>query len=275
MARASPVGCGIWRIRRIRFTVMTDAENHPKQTYCTRLEPELVSRLPGRGDAGDGNTSAALRQVVREWVATERFSGLEFRSSPLGRVAAVRGGPTIDVVRAVYRARGEKVRRLAPHFGEALPRATWTEAVGYLSELAVDAMLDEREGARRGKLSTLKSIVGWAVIPTHLLLDWRVPARVAELLRPDIDAVHIGESDESVGEFEEMLERARGEQRVLVTTRYYEVFAHRGSVPGDVALLRPVHDLARYEAIADSIQAWAGAPESEDMVGPWIPPLED
>ena len=57
--------------------------------------------------------------------------------------------------------------------------------------------------------------------------------------------------------------------------RYFEVFAHRNSVRGDVALLRPVHDLARYETIADSIQAWAEPPESEDTVGPWIPPLED
>ena len=68
-------------------------------------------------------------------------------------------------------------------------RSTRTEAVGYLSKD------DERGERRRRKLSTLKGRPGWSLIHTHLLLEWRVLPSVAEVLRPDIDAVHIADSN--------------------------------------------------------------------------------
>lgn len=62
---------------------------------CTRLPPDLEARLEARLDEQDWTPSEGLRRIVHEWLAAQRFEGIEFRDTPSGRHAALRGGPEV------------------------------------------------------------------------------------------------------------------------------------------------------------------------------------
>lgn len=62
---------------------------------CARLSPELEEELATFFEEHGWGPSEGLRVVIEEWVAARMIPGIEFRSGPLGRRAAVRGGPEV------------------------------------------------------------------------------------------------------------------------------------------------------------------------------------
>ncbi|MGH7540215.1 MAG: hypothetical protein ACRELC_04375 [Gemmatimonadota bacterium] len=83
---------------------------------CARLaanaERELAAFFEGQG----WGPSEGLRHIVDEWLVLRRLPGIEFRTGPLGRRAAVRGGPEVWEVVAASRAPGTREGVYA-HFG--------------------------------------------------------------------------------------------------------------------------------------------------------------
>ena len=67
---------------------------------CTRLPSDLESELEERFFELDWSASRGLREIAREWLAVQRFPTIEFRDTPAGRRAGLRGGPEVWEVAA-------------------------------------------------------------------------------------------------------------------------------------------------------------------------------
>lgn len=94
---------------------------------CTRLPGDVESQLERRFLEQDWSPSEGLRNVIAEWLALQRFEGIEFRDTRAGRRAALRGGPEVWEVAA---AAGPNLamsaavgQRFAGTRGEALEEA--------------------------------------------------------------------------------------------------------------------------------------------------------
>lgn len=96
---------------------------------CTRIPPALEAALERRFAALDWSPSEGLRNLVREWLAADRFPGLEFRDTTFGRRAAVRGGPEVWEVAVVAGERGVDAR-VREHFSWVDAKAL-DDAVAY------------------------------------------------------------------------------------------------------------------------------------------------
>jgi len=116
---------------------------------CTRLPADLESQLEARFFELDWSPSQGLRELAREWLAVQQFPLIEFRDTPAGRRAALRGGPEVWEVaaaagpqRAVSAALGQ---RFAWVSADALDEAL-AYARGYPDEI-------DRIVAREARLS--------------------------------------------------------------------------------------------------------------------------
>lgn len=73
--------------------------------------------------------SAALRTVVKEWLAVRRFPDLEFRDTVWGRRAALRGGPEVWKVVGAWKEYDDETA-FYEHFGWA-NREALEQAIAY------------------------------------------------------------------------------------------------------------------------------------------------
>lgn len=87
--------------------------------------------------------SAGLRIIVEEWLALTRFPDVEFRHTPFGRRAAVRGGPEIWEIIRIWQSY-KSVAELYEHFGW-LERDVVDQAIQYYQDfpVAVNEILEE------------------------------------------------------------------------------------------------------------------------------------
>ena len=120
---------------------------------CTRLPSDLESELEERFFELDWSASRGLREIAREWLAVQRFPTIEFRDTPAGRRAGLRGGPEVWEVaaaagpsRAMSAALGQ---RLAWVSAEALDEAL-CYARASPDEIDRIILREERLSSRRG-----------------------------------------------------------------------------------------------------------------------------
>jgi uncharacterized protein (DUF433 family) len=87
------------------------------QPICTRLTPPLIDEIDTFIYEHGYGPSAGLRRIVQEWLALNRFPGLEFRSGPFGRRAALRGGPEVWEIVSVWQRLPGHADEIFRHFG--------------------------------------------------------------------------------------------------------------------------------------------------------------
>lgn len=111
----------------------------------TRLPDWLRAKVAEESRAYGEGPSEALRRVVKEWWVHKELEHLEFRDSPLGRRAAVRGGPEVWEVVSVWRDY-EDPAAFREHFGWLPPEAL-DEAITYSErfEEEIDLLIDTNE----------------------------------------------------------------------------------------------------------------------------------
>lgn len=112
---------------------------------CARLSPELEEELAVFFDEHGWGPSEGLRVVIEEWVAASAIPDIEFRSGPLGRRAAVRGGPEVwEIVSVAHEAPAD--HDLYAHFSW-LDRRKVLAALEYYERFPepIDAILARNE----------------------------------------------------------------------------------------------------------------------------------
>lgn len=110
---------------------------------CVRLAADLEARLEAFFRERGWGPSEGMRHVVREWVALDAHAWLEFRDTPFGRRAAIRGGPEVWELIQTWERVGRDQDRLYRHFGWLEPTAI-DEALAYYRGFpeAVDQVLE-------------------------------------------------------------------------------------------------------------------------------------
>lgn len=116
---------------------------------CTRIPPDIEARLEERLDDLDWSPSEGLRAIVREWLALDRFPGLEFRDTVVGRRAAIREGPEVWEVAAV--ASDADPAAAKAHFSW-VPGGAVEEALAYAAEFPAEIrrIIDRNRRLARG-----------------------------------------------------------------------------------------------------------------------------
>jgi hypothetical protein len=89
--------------------------------------------------------SPGYRRAIEEWWITQTLPLLEFRNSPSGRRAAVRGGPDVWEIAMIAREYQGNVQRLEEHFGGYLSREALDQALRYAERFpeTIEAQLAE------------------------------------------------------------------------------------------------------------------------------------
>lgn len=74
--------------------------------FSARLDADLVGRLKKQSSREGVSSSQLAARYIEEGLRTQEFPGIEFRDGPVGRRAALVGGPDVwEVVRDVHGAR--------------------------------------------------------------------------------------------------------------------------------------------------------------------------
>lgn len=127
-------------------------ENPPpyaESPISTRLHWWLDDELRRLFHKTDEGPSRGLRRIVGEWYVRERWPAIEFRETPVGRVAAVVDGPEVWVIELAWRTEvrdwlrdPETIREFARRF--EIPETTLDDALDYaeLFHLEVEATIE-------------------------------------------------------------------------------------------------------------------------------------
>lgn len=97
---------------------------------CVRLPADLEGRLEAFFRERGWGPSEGLKHVVGEWVAFDAHAWLEFRNTPFGRRAAIRGGPEVWELIQTWERVSRDNDQLYRHFGW-LERAVIDDALAY------------------------------------------------------------------------------------------------------------------------------------------------
>ncbi len=110
---------------------------------CVRLPADLEERLEAFFRERGWGPSEGMKHVVREWAAAGAHAWLEFRDTPFGRRAAIRGGPEVWELIQTWERVGRDLDRLSRHFGW-LERTVIADALAYYRDFPeeVDEVLE-------------------------------------------------------------------------------------------------------------------------------------
>ena len=78
-----------------------------------RLPEELLERLDDEATSTGASATALLATILDEGLKTRRFPSIVYRDGPIGRRAAIVGGPDVwEIIRALKQTSGKGERRV-------------------------------------------------------------------------------------------------------------------------------------------------------------------
>ena len=112
---------------------------------CVRLPADIESEIRATFEDLRVGPSTGLRIIVEEWLALTRFPDVEFRDTPFGRRAAIKGGPEIWEIIRLWQSY-QTIAELYEHFGW-LDRDAVDQATNYYLDFptTVDDILEEND----------------------------------------------------------------------------------------------------------------------------------